>query len=341
MAPIDEENRDGQTAGWIDVPICEDILSIPARLICAVDGSETAMTAFHFVTECIMQSDRNTNLHALHLWSANDDNLPPAWRKDSLRGVVEAKLTGSLSQKRYSLSWKTLKPNAKFGDQIVDEIEDIRADYACLGFTGRKNKEDKHILASSVLEVLQRGKCTCIVIKDQEVSLLPQSRPAIIVVPVSLNKTSTRGFLDAVRLSKPGDQIHVIYCKSYMEKEESDYTAALRVKYEGFFQAFRGDSSKVFSKFHDRDTKFAIIEKRRRESLAQAIVRYAEGINADFLVVGTNCLRGEKGSPIQGSMALQMIMDFERNFMISNWVDVNPRVYEDSVRPMSQSKRNR
>merc|ERR1712187_1104055 len=112
-------------------------------------------------------------------------------------------------------------------------------------------------------------------------------RPAKFVVPVSLNKASTRAFLDAIRLSKPGDEIHVIFIKCHHEREESDYTTALRKKYEASFAFFKDGDQHVFSKFHDRETKFLMVEKKRRESTPQAIMRYSEPFEADFIAVGT------------------------------------------------------
>merc|ERR1712194_172205 len=162
---------------------------------------------------------------------------------------------------------------------------------------------------------------------------LPTERPTKFLVSASLNKATTKAFLDALRLSKPGDEVHLCYIKSFMENGESEYTKDLREKYCGFFEALRDkDNQQVFSKFHDRVTEFVMVPKLRRETTPQAFLRYADEIEADFIVVGTNSNRVERGKAVLGSVSMQICQESERNFIVSNWVDLKPELYETHVR---------
>merc|ERR1711920_765713 len=107
----------------------------------------------------------------------------------------------------------------------------------------------------------KESPCSVMVIKDETVEQMPMTRPSKFVVSVSLNKASTKAFLDALRLSNPNDEIYVVYVKSFMERADSDYTAEVREKYSGFFSALRDGENDVFSKFHDRKCEFVILDK--------------------------------------------------------------------------------
>lgn len=138
-------------------------------------------------------------------------------------------------------------------------------------------------------------------------------------------------------------KVHVVYIKSYMEREESDYTTRVRDKYEAFFSGLKDGQQQIFSKFHDRITKFVLEPKRRRETTPQAVVRYADSVEADFVVVGANAAdRVERGKQPVGSVSLQICHLTDRNFIVANWIDTIPRVYEANVRraqtPMSGSR---
>jgi len=284
------------------------------------------MVGLNFVTDSLMQLQRDTFIQVLHIYDDSKDYLPPSYRKDALKVYVDAKLTSSASTQRYRISW-VAKDGVPTGERICGAIRDLPANYVCLGFVGRKGKKDAHMLSSNTLEVLCHGRCSVIVFKDETPEELPIKRPTKFVVSVSLNQSSTKAFLDALRLSRPDDEIHVVYIKSYMERTDSDYTKALREKYSGFFGALEDGAQQVFHKFHGRHIGFHMVEKQIRESTAQAVVRYADDVEADFVVVGTNALRVERGKKPIGSVSLQVIMLTDRNFIVANWVNVNPELY--------------
>lgn len=327
MAPADaKENEHG---GWINISICEELVSKPLNFVCAIDGSDPSMLGFKFVTEGVMQQNRETFCELLHVWDPDKDYLPPSWRPDALKTVAEATLAGAVSQKRYRINW-VRKEGKSAAYHITQRTKAIKADFTCLGFTGRKGKKDKNIIASNVQEALSMVAGGVIVIKDESPDVLPIKRSVKYVVSVSLNKASTKAFLDALRLSQPGDEIHVVYVKGFMERTDSDYTALLREKYTGFFSGLQdGVGSSAFSKFQDRKTEFVMVSKQRRETTAQAVVRYGDDIEADFMVVGTNQLRVQKGKTALGSVSLDICMEWERNFIVSHWIDIDAKLYDE------------
>mmetsp|Transcript_109825 Transcript_109825/g.310740 ORF Transcript_109825/g.310740 Transcript_109825/m.310740 type:complete len:370 (-) Transcript_109825:55-1164(-) len=334
LRPMTANAADCQS--WIDVSICEAIVSKPIKIVVPFDG-EFSMTALTCVTECLMMHDRSSFVEVLHVW---DDSEPGAssTKRENLRLMVDAKLTASVSARRYKMSWVP-RGDMTVADHVCRSVLDLPADYTCLGFRGTRGMKNPRV-ATTVLEVLRQGNCSVIVIKDESTSLLPIGRPTKFVVSVSLNKASTKAFLDSLRLSRPGDEIRVVYVKGYLENTESDYTQELRQKYDSFFSGLKDGGEAVFSKFHDRSTGFAMIGKQKRETTPQAIVRYADNIDADFIVVGTNAMRVERGNTPLGSAAWQVCLETDRNFVVANWVDVNPRVYEAHVRRGGGSRLN-
>lgn len=327
-------------SGWIDVPVCEAILSKDIRICVAVDGSDNSMTSFAYITEGVLQQDRATFAQVLHVYDESKTYLPVKCQKDALRSTCEATMTSSVSSKRYKLQW--VKKETTSGNAICKAVRELPADYICMGFFGLKGtKKDFNMtggisLATNVATVLSEGNTASLIcIKDEDQQQLPvKGRKAVFVVSVGLNKSSTKAFLDALRLSKPGDEIHVVYIKCYMERGESDYTHAVRAKYEAFFHGLAsGNKDEVFSRFHDRETKFVIEPKQRRETTPQAVVRYADSVDADFVVVGANAAsRVQRGKKPVGCIGLQICMHTERNFIVSTWIDVDPRVYEENIR---------
>mmetsp|Transcript_90415 Transcript_90415/g.193850 ORF Transcript_90415/g.193850 Transcript_90415/m.193850 type:complete len:349 (+) Transcript_90415:51-1097(+) len=318
--------------GWIDVQVCEGLLSKDIKFLLGVDGSEVSVNAMSYVTNALMQRDRQSIIKVVHIYDDRKDYLPPRLRRDSVASLIETQLESSVSKKRWSLRL-VHKGQQRTSDLLTEQIVDFGADYACLGFVGLKgSKKDAHLMASNVFETLKMGVCSCIVIKDEEKSMLPIGRKTKFVISVGLNKASTKAFLDAVRLSKPGDELHVVYVKSYLESVESDYTTELRKKYSGFFEGLNDEQEGIFYKFHDRSFQFQILDKRRKETVPQAVVRYVDEVEADFVVVGTNSMRVQKGKTPVGSISMQICMETDRNFIVATWTDVNPRVYEAHVR---------
>ena len=115
----------------------------------------------------------------------------------------------------------------KIGALLCEDIKQQDAGFCVMGFAGRKGK-DKHLIGSNVLEVMRSGRCSCIVFKEAELERLPLKRPARFVVSTGLNPAATKAFLDALRLSRAGDEIHVVYIRPYLEPHSKESKAAWR-----------------------------------------------------------------------------------------------------------------
>jgi len=76
-----------------------------------------------------------------------------------------------------------------------------------------------------------------------------------------------------------------------------------------------------------------MIDKQMRESTAQAVCRYADEQEADFIAIGTNIGRVERGKEPIGGVSLQICMECDRNFIVAHWLDLNATVYDENVRP--------
>lgn len=320
--------------GWIDIPICESVLAEPLKFLCCVDGSKPSLTAFDWLCDDVLQRDRQAFVEVLHLYDESKD-VPLARRKDTLYDKCQNKLASSASSKRYSLTWKDRKGKmgVEVADMILDHSIECGPNFMCVGIYGVEDTR-KETFKKHVLEMLRFARSSVIVFKDEDSKLLPIRRKAVFAVSVSLNQASTKAFLDALKLSKPGDEIHVVYIKSYMEDlEDSDYTAQLKEKFSHFFSNIQGEAaSGVFGSFNGRELTFAAVTKQKHQTIPQAMVHYADEIDADFIVIGTNSLRVERGKPVLGTVSLQIMEETDRNVLVSFWLDISPKVYEHHLK---------
>jgi len=207
------------------------------------------------------------------------------------------------------------RPSSSSGQRVIQSRDSLRRMYSI------------HPISSNNMIVMSQSKAGIIILhKDHTESrgVLPAGRPARFVVSVSLNAAATQAFLDALRLSKSGDFIDVVYVKSFMEETESDYTRALREKYDSFFAGLQGSTnSEQFTRFQDRICTFRFLEKRKGKSTAQEVADYADGMNADFLVVGTNVMRGERGKTVLGSVSAEVVLETASNVVVSHYIAEN------------------
>jgi len=318
-----------RVAGWIDVPMCEQVLAEPLSILACLDGSAPSIAGFTYLADDMLQRERSMTIEVLHIYSDDKDYLPPSHRKDAIYAFAESKLISSARPDRYKLVWKPRA--AKVGAMISQIIDDSKPNFVCMGFYGRKGKKDRNecnrfLLGSNLYDVLCHGRCGAIVIKDQDPGRLPVKRPAKFVVSVHLNKAATKGFLDALRLSKPGDEIHVVYVR-VGRIDGCDYSLTLREKYDAFFSGLEAGKDSVWRHLHDRQTGFHMVDVQGWQTVSQAILAYADDIDADFIVVGSNSLRMDRGKSPMGSVAMQLCMASDRNLIVSNWAQ-----HEESVR---------
>lgn len=312
-------------AGWIDCASIDRFLSEPLRMLVAVDGTECSFRGFEYVVKEVVQHHRETSLRVMHVFDDAKTYLPVKFRRNHIETTCETLCTSYLLPQRYHLVVEPRVPGEKVGLRFVKEIKSWHADFMCLGFYGLKGRKDRseRLFASNVMEVLQRGRCSCIVMQNEDVASVPQRRPVVFVVSVSLNPAATKAFIDALKLSKPGDEIRVVYVTQHDEGPEN--TAGIREKYAGLFSGLKDGEQKVLSRFGDRTAVFQLVKKEKGDTTAQAVVRYAEAAAADFVIVGTNSLRVDRGKPILGSVSLQICLECPCNFIVSNYIRENER----------------
>jgi len=303
---------------WIAVGTCEALLMSESKFVAAVDGSELSYVGLNFLCDRLMQSNRNTSVDVVHVADKSKEYLPVAQKPDAVKAYAESKLVGSLSDKRYSFKMIE-KGGEKAGSHICQQIKESKADFVVLGYQGRKGKKDEKLLASNVYETLKHGQCSTVVIKTNDIEAMPMKRPAVFVVKVTLDKASTKAFLDALRLSQPGDHIHVVYCINHLENADNIYTEQLKKKYHEIFQALGAGTSQAFTKFNDRECHFNVVTKDRNETVPQRIVRFLSEIKADFVAVGTNKMRVARGKEPVSSISLQTCLEADCNYIVSYW----------------------
>eukprot|EP00746_Dinoflagellata_sp_MGD_P122433 gnl/MRDRNA2_/MRDRNA2_57321_c0_seq1.p1 gnl/MRDRNA2_/MRDRNA2_57321_c0~~gnl/MRDRNA2_/MRDRNA2_57321_c0_seq1.p1 ORF type:complete len:346 (+),score=59.47 gnl/MRDRNA2_/MRDRNA2_57321_c0_seq1:83-1120(+) len=333
---------------FIPIPECEKILATPLKIMACVDGSELAESGLEYTLSCLVQQDKRNECQIVHIYDDTKEGyLPVKWRKATIEANVESRLVSAVSKERGRLKMMSRAPGP-VSVQILDECEKFfgpntevfGSNFLVMGFLGRKRSGVGR--ATAATDTIQRansgdlpissnnmavlGKCTgSVIIMQKEITLqtrdlLPLGRPGRFVVSVSLNAASTKAFLDALQLSKPDDVIDVVYVKSFMEKTESDYTRNLREKYDSFFSGLKGTTdNEQFVKFGDRKCNFVFLTKRRGKTTAQMITDYADSVEADFVVVGTNTMRLDRGKPVLGSVSADIICETSCNIVVSHY----------------------
>ncbi|CAK9052422.1 unnamed protein product [Durusdinium trenchii] len=323
--PMDREDTVTmlERGAWIDCAKIDEFLQDHIKVIVSLDGSDQSTCAFEWALHGFAQSDRETELFIVHYYDSSKEYLPPKWRKNAIHADAEAKCTSYLVSKRYTISVKERTPGVKIGTMLCEDIKSQAAGFCIMGFAGRKGK-DRHLIGSNVLEVMRSGRCSCIVFKESDPNRLAMKRPAKFVVSCGLNPAATKAFVDALRLSRPGDEIHVVYIRPYLEphSKESKVTTAIRHKYDHIFEGMKDAAawpSGKLVKFGDRTVKLVFAPQGINEGVAQALVRYANNFEADFVMVGTNVLRVDRGKPPVGSVSLQIVMEFPGNCVVSSF----------------------
>jgi nucleotide-binding universal stress UspA family protein len=315
--------------GTIAPDICSAILDKELRLLAGFEGSEESSIALDFATR-VAQVVRSAQLEVVHVEEDNQKDLPLPYRRERIEATLDAKLIETGLSKR-TVKRFVRRHGDEVGDLLCERIASFGADFAFIGVVGWKGRKASNIFTSSIFELLRQGKCSVVCFQSPDQSSLSSGRPTKFVVSANLHKASSKAFLDALRLSKPGDVIHAVYIKSSMERTESDYTRDVRQTYESFLESIKCSDQKIFAQFQDRRWELVVISKQKRESTPQAIARYADEIDADFIVVGTNANRVERGKTAVGSVSMQICMETDRNFIVANWLDLKPELYHKHV----------
>lgn len=303
--------------GWIPSDTIQTLLTQDLKFLIGIDGSPISNAALNFLCDREMAINRNSSVCVVHVTDRNKTYLPPSMQPDAVKSVTESKLIGSLSSKRYRMNWIE-KGNDSAGSILCEQIKSEESDFCILGYFGRKGKKDGNMVASNVYGLLKHGRCSTVVMKREDT--FDQNRNLKFVVHAKLDKASMKAFLDALRLSSPGDTIDVIYCVNFAEKKENIYTDQLKKKYHEFFESLGSADFEGFSKFQDRKLEFHIITKERSETVPGRITRYLDETGADFVSVGTNRMRVERGKEPVGSISMQICQEADCNYIVSFWV---------------------
>lgn len=345
-AAINRENAQG----WVDCEKIDQFLTGHMVIMAAVDGSDASMLGLQYLVTGFMRQDRDTELHIVHVFDRAKRNLPAKYKPENIRSQCEALVISNLVRRRYEFHWLD-KAEMTAGQRIVEEMATTNVDFITMGYWGRKGRgKTAEAFKKTLMEVVEHGKCSVIVINPSDSRDLPIGRPTKFVVSANLNSAAVKAFVDAIRLSKPGDEIHVVYVKSFLENEESDYTIQVREKYEALFTGLDGtaeDGCQELQNFHDRSAVFNVVDKQMRESTAEAVVRYAEDEDADFIVVGANVARVQRGKEAIGSVSMDICLETSTSFIVSAYVHdfrpgspsgTRPGTTEGGRRPSSRAQ---
>jgi len=269
-------------------------------------------------------------LKIMHIYDNTKDYLVGTkFNPERLEQTVNDICLTSVSKSRYAVLFQPKHTNDKdvqVGPSLIDQANADHSDFVIMGLVGRKGIKKSSFAGTPMGKQLDFAMShtngSIVVIQDvQTATTLKSNTKTVFAVSVCLNTASTKGFIDALRLSKPGDEIHVVYVKSFLERTESDYTIALRTKFAKLFAAIHEEMKDVaHATYGDRVCTFHLLEKKKGYTTPQAIVEFADDVGAHFIVVGTNVLRSrEKGKEHLGSISMQILMDSHKNFVIAHY----------------------
>lgn len=326
------------SSSWIDLETCEEVLAKPAFFLMAMDGSDASTAGLSYLTDIFMQRDhRDTRLEVLHIYDDSKDYLPPKCRKEHIKEIVEVRLASSVSSKRWHFTLQKKADVVHVGQQINDFIQKCGADFTVMGYYGAKGKKVE-IVGKQVLEVLQHSPSSVIIIKDDNIENMPVGRPTKYAVSVSINKASTKAFLDALHLSQPGDEIHLVFVRTQQEVEMNrNFAAQVRQHYFEVFDDLKNEDNAIFNHFGDRLMKFHVLDQRSHTSIAKTLVDFLDELQPDFVAMGTQAMRVEKGKESVGSVTLDVVATSSCNVIVSFWVDLSKKVFDQHIRPPSRA----
>jgi hypothetical protein len=199
ISPSDAVKIDELAHGWIDNCKIDQFLSGRIKIVSAVDGSEASTRAFNYVIKGLMQQDRESYATIVHVYDLSKEYLTPALRRGAIQSFCETTCVSHVLPSRYELRFIPRVSDQKVGVQLVQEVCKQNADFICMGICGRKPRERvRQFLASNIIEVLQHGACSCIVINTDDERELPFGRPTKFVVSLSLNVAATKAVIDAL-----------------------------------------------------------------------------------------------------------------------------------------------
>merc|ERR1711908_63413 len=137
------------------------------------------------------------------------------------------------------------------------------------------------------------ARCSAIIVKRE--FQMPESGAAKYVVPVDPNKWSEKALFDALTLSRPGDEIHVLHVR--LREDEAAQSA------EYYQTLIERVSAKM--KFPRK-----MIYKSYRyggEGAANDILAYIDEVDADFVAMGVNAGRLREKKPYLGSRSSKVL----------------------------------
>lgn len=291
-------------------------LSDALSIVAVVDGTEADLMGLEYVVKRCVMRGQEAKLFVVH--DAADDALPENGNADGVRSRCEALVASACGEARHigflSVSGGELS--------IAQSLLEVRRAHAAQFVTvGRSRLASGLSQAGSIMaEILRDGNCSILVTNTDDPEYLRVRRPSKFAVTASMNPATAQALVDAIRLSLPGDEIHIVYIKSFLEGEDSDYTRHVCQKYHALFDGFESTErqGQVLKHFCQRLIYFTLVEKRLRESTVQAFLQHAEEeVGADFVCVGANTTRADRGKQPLGAVSASMCCETRLSCIVS------------------------
>jgi nucleotide-binding universal stress UspA family protein len=271
--------------------------SAPVKILCAYDGSEVARAAKDLALEYFLPKRKNIHTTFCYVDDPNKTYLPAKMRKGACEQEIE--MQKFLFKGRVDVKVAYRDQSKCVGQHIVEEANDIDADFIIIGMWGRKGVKDhsEDIIASNANYALQYASCSTILIQEP---FLPYSQVQYLV-PMDLSRASEKALVDALLLSEPDDTITALHIVMRDETDRpgdgpggADPLKRFKEKLQPLIDQWTTEL--------DRPRNVNIVYQHETwEPASKDILTYVEEHNIHIVCVGANAARVRENKSYMGS----------------------------------------
>eukprot|EP00602_Paraphysomonas_sp_CaronLab_P002209 CAMPEP_0185029160 /NCGR_PEP_ID=MMETSP1103-20130426/15294_1 /TAXON_ID=36769 /ORGANISM="Paraphysomonas bandaiensis, Strain Caron Lab Isolate" /LENGTH=388 /DNA_ID=CAMNT_0027563805 /DNA_START=38 /DNA_END=1204 /DNA_ORIENTATION=+ len=251
-------------------------------LLCCVDGSEGADTAFRTMMRLRKRLDHVCLMHAYT--KSHSSSLPTHYEPDFIQEHYEAELiaTYRVPVSRFALYWEDRRGRAS-REVLMDMLLEYRGAKTATvtrqephllfcGYVGRKGRKVDETSVGSFTDLALRNCHMPIVICK---SLCPPSS-RVFVVAVDGSPLSKRGFDLAMTIINPRDILHVV--NVYNPRKTGSGCEPPPEEIEEFYE-------KELEHIGPANSRFKTVICSAGNSVARSLVEYSNEVGADFFVI--------------------------------------------------------
>jgi len=289
----------------------------PLRICVAVDGSQYAEEAFQDAVELMEPEGHLTVVHAVDP-RVPQEELPAKFRAKAVHDHYKFALERVFPiPDRYDLRRIDLAAGESLHDGMCRFVHSSHFQLVFVGMQGRRSATDEpKVLGSTADYSLRHMFSSTAIIKTRK---HPESKIWVVGVDGSLH--AHNALLVARRLAHRGDVIHALNVHHETASTLADQHARNEMTNE--YERDIGEYADHDKSARKATLKWVQIELPRRDAtIAEAIVGYAEEVEASYLVVGADGVKqtlvGDSGRRKLGSVSDSVVLKARCNVIVTD-----------------------